>query len=114
MSTPKKTTPSKFVARTAAAIRDAGQKPVIVYGPQGCGKTLRAEEMRQHFMLDRVVELDEVPKADRHNYSLGTLYLTSLTREEMVKQGLIDEDARRVLSFGEVMAQLADAAARKN
>ncbi|CEM57289.1 hypothetical protein ABFU56_06155 [Xanthomonas campestris pv. campestris] len=35
-------------------------KSVIVIGPQGSGKTLNAEAMRQLFDLQAVVDLDEV------------------------------------------------------
>lgn len=33
-------------------------KTVIVYGPQGCGKTLNAEKLRKYFGCTSVVELD--------------------------------------------------------
>jgi MoxR-like ATPase len=32
---------------------------VIIYGPQGCGKTRNAEQLRQAFGLERVIELDD-------------------------------------------------------
>lgn len=31
---------------------------VIIYGPQGCGKTLRADDMKAHYGKARVVDLD--------------------------------------------------------
>ncbi|MGV8959233.1 MAG: hypothetical protein ACOH1V_02440 [Stenotrophomonas sp.] len=49
-------------------------KSVIVYGPKGSGKTAHAEDLRQHFALDRIVDdwngSDPYP---RH----GALVLTS-------------------------------------
>lgn len=32
------------------------KRTVIVYGPQGCGKTLHANEIAKHFGLDKVVD----------------------------------------------------------
>jgi hypothetical protein len=32
---------------------------IIIYGPQGCGKTLRAADMKAHYKATRVVDLDE-------------------------------------------------------
>lgn len=34
---------------------------VIIYGPQGCGKTRNAEQLRQAFGLERVIELEDSP-----------------------------------------------------
>lgn len=36
--------------------RITGNKSVLVYGPQGSGKTLHAEELRQHFGLAAVLD----------------------------------------------------------
>lgn len=33
---------------------------VIVYGPQGCGKSLNAQQLMRHFNLKRVIEADEL------------------------------------------------------
>jgi RecA/RadA recombinase len=35
-------------------------KAVIIYGPQGCGKTTRADDMKAYFKAQRVVDLDEL------------------------------------------------------
>jgi hypothetical protein len=49
-------------------------KSVIVYGPQGCGKTRNAEKIRSHFglkyILDGFTPGDQAPRED-------TLILTS-------------------------------------
>lgn len=31
-------------------------KSVVVFGPQGCGKTLNAEKLRRHFGLQTVID----------------------------------------------------------
>lgn len=54
--------------------------PVIIYGPQGCGKTLNGEELRKAFGCTEVLELDDCkPYQGRNAWALknGTLYLTS-------------------------------------
>ena len=48
-------------------------KTVIVYGPQGCGKTLNAEKLRKYFGCTHVVELDEQRRRQLHD---GALHLT--------------------------------------
>lgn len=93
-------------------IQAGGRKSVIVYGPQGCGKTRRGEELRKLFMLDRIVELDERPAERQRADTTGTLYLTNMTPEEMKEKKIITDEDRRVISFGEAMAQLADAQKR--
>lgn len=46
---------------------------VIVYGPQGCGKSLNAEKLRKGFGLDRVIDdWDGRERLPRH----GALVLT--------------------------------------
>jgi hypothetical protein len=32
---------------------------IVIYGPQGCGKTLRADDMKAYFGKARVVDLSE-------------------------------------------------------
>ena len=48
-------------------------KTVIVYGPQGCGKTLNAERLRKYFGCTLVVEMDEQRRRQLHD---GALHLT--------------------------------------
>lgn len=74
--------------------RPRGLRSVIVYGPQGCGKTRNAEALRIHFGLSTVCEADEwkvqPPLTD-------ALILTNATPPDEV---------RRKLSFEEAMARL--------
>lgn len=51
---------------------------VIIYGPQGCGKSRAAERIRQHFGLERI--LDNVDSFDLNHVKwmpAGVLYLVS-------------------------------------
>ena len=34
-------------------------RSVVIYGPQGCGKTRNAETLRTAYRLDRVIEADD-------------------------------------------------------
>lgn len=87
-------------------------KSVIVYGPQGCGKTRNADVLMAHFALSRCEDLDEpVRRKYQENRQklveeTGVLYLTNRTREQMVTKGVIDPDARRVYSFYEAMYEV--------
>ena len=80
-------------------------KSVIVYGPQGCGKTQNAAAMVKHFGLGRSEDLDRL-SGHLTLAPTGVLYLTNYTREEMVDAKIIDKDARRVFSFDEAMAYM--------
>lgn len=84
----------------------SSEKSVIVYGPQGCGKTRDAERMRKYFGLDRVVELDQSPTPTFG--IVGDLVLTNLTHGEMLAKKLIDADARRVYDYQQVVAWMAE------
>ena len=86
----------------------SSQKSVIVYGPQGCGKTRFAEVLRKHFLLDAVLELDEQPRPFAFP-TVGALCLTNKTREELVADRTIDAAARRVFSFEEALDQVNNA-----
>lgn len=48
---------------------------IIVYGPQGCGKSLNGEALCRHFKCDRVVEAEEFPDTWG-----GSLYAPNNTR----------------------------------
>jgi len=50
------------------------RESVIVWGPQGSGKTKNAEAIKEHFVLDMIVES---PDFDQWMFSHGTLYLTN-------------------------------------
>lgn len=49
---------------------------VIVYGPQGCGKTLNAEKLAAHFGCKNIVEVEDTvfDESQRH---IDTLFLTN-------------------------------------
>lgn len=88
-------------------------KSVIVYGPQDCGKTTNGERLRRHFNLAEIHE--GLPERIRKKFreepsidiaSVGVLYLTDYTREQLIAEGVIDAAARRVFSFEEAMAQI--------
>jgi hypothetical protein len=78
-------------------------KAVIIYGPQGCGKTLRADDIKAHFKASRVVDLDELGvrpyisgrKREQPVVPAGTVALT-------YDEGLAREAAER--SNGEAWA----------
>ncbi|CAN5858922.1 hypothetical protein BH11PSE13_BH11PSE13_12330 [soil metagenome] len=86
----------------AAANAPRVQKSVTVYGPQGCGLTMHSERIQKAFGLDRVQDLDG--HGVRCRQPVGTLYLTNLTRDELLARGWIEEHTRRVYSFDEAMA----------
>ena len=55
---------------------------VIVYGPQGCGKTVNAEKLRKFLDCDKVVDGDRnpYPRGDKQRcmfYSGKILFLTN-------------------------------------
>jgi len=88
-------------------------KSVIVYGPQGSGKDLHAPALMAHFGVGQVVQLSDVPRAKMmpgpRLEVTGVLYLTNLSREELVEAGVIDQAARRVFSIDEALAMLEPA-----
>ena len=79
------------------------EKSVIVYGPQGCGKTRNAEAILKHFnlrqVLDDVFSLKGAPV-------FGTPILTCLRPEELVSRGFIDGSYRRVFAYEDVMVRI--------
>jgi hypothetical protein len=78
-------------------------KSVIVYGPQGCGKTRWAERIAKHFGLTRIVDGWGCSVFLPH----GTLYLTN--NEEDVRLWNSEEN---YMSFAEVAQQINDAIPR--
>lgn len=60
-------------------------KSIIVYGPQGCGKTRYAERMRKHFGLSSVV--DDFDPVRTGIILYGMLYLTSDMRTPQIRAG---------------------------
>lgn len=85
---------------------------IIIYGPQGCGKTLHAERLRKHFKMDEVCddEMDPYPLTVRQQteFKAGkVLFLTNITPKDKdydTRWG--DYDTRRVFSFEQVMKLL--------
>jgi len=71
-------------------------KSVIVYGPQGCGKTLNARRIAKHFGLARI-EDDYTGGRVR---ATGTLYLTNLTRAEIDPYDML----RRAVAYADLPA----------
>ena len=77
---------------------------LIVYGPQGCGKTTHAEKLRKHFGLDSVFDADDLQcRGDIYRYmsdpakgarikSMNALILTN-------REPPPGYESRRVVSF---------------
>ena len=78
---------------------DATAKPsVIVYGPQGCGKTRMAEVMRQHFLLDRVYDRDGPPlSSHRQLPKTGHLILTNEQPPKSCRNAMSFDQAMRLV-----------------
>jgi hypothetical protein len=81
-------------------------KSVVVFGPQGCGKSRYAGAFREHFGLTEVVD-DWSPGDDAPR--TGALILTNadLTHQRA------RNDWRRVYSFNEALALIGGARDRK-
>lgn len=74
---------------------------IVVYGPQGCGKTRAAQALAKHFGLDTIVDdADSVPSPHQFKSTPGHLYLT---HQPPV---WADEFDRRVIPFDKAV-QLA-------
>ena len=73
------------------------QKSVIVHGPQGCGKTTHAEELRVFFKLDRI---DDDPVEGQSFPQHGCLVLTNSPPGAEARAGF------RVVSFENAMEQM--------
>jgi hypothetical protein len=71
-------------------------KSVIVYGPQGCGKTLNAQRIAKHFGLTRI---EDDYDGSRFR-ATGTLYLTNRTRKEIDPSGML----RRAVAYADLPA----------
>jgi len=59
------------------------KQSVVLYGPQGCGKTVNGAAIAKALGLKAVVELDEVSR-DNMPKARGSLYLTCRSREELL------------------------------
>lgn len=76
---------------------------VIVYGPQGCGKTRNAETLRVLFKCDKVVDdgRDPYPKSTKQDTKFKAGNDLFLTCEEPPTRCLGAE--RRIMSFENAM-----------
>lgn len=74
-------------------------KSIIVFGPQGCGKSLNAELLRKAFGLDLV---DDTTPSALSMLPTGVLYLT----EEIPKWLLPSEAKILCMPYGEAMAHV--------
>lgn len=85
---------------------------IIIYGPQGCGKTSHAERFRRHFKMDEVCddEMDPYPLTvqQQEEFKAGkVLFLTPIdpkSKEYDTRYG--DYDNRRVFSFDQALKLL--------
>ncbi len=82
-------------------------KSLIIYGPQGCGKTRNGEYLASFFGLQRVVEMDELH--GQVTAKEGTLFLTCNYPTPKKMEGM------EVMLFSDAMAQMraADKARKK-
>ena len=80
---------------------------IIVYGPQGCGKTKHAEALRVHFNCAQIIDEAEWPKTSRDwtKFKSGSDLLL-VTDDEKPTVGT--ELDRRVYSFEEAAADDAN------
>lgn len=68
-------------------------RSVILYGPQGCGKTLLSLELVRHFDLKRVVDAVDVTMHVYDRHPTDTLFLTNQ------RPAWTHDDDRRVVGF---------------
>lgn len=71
------------------------KKSVIVYGPQGSGKSRHAEDLRKHFALDTVFDGEEVHGVQELP-ATGALILMTHAPERTRRALHIDEALRRL------------------
>lgn len=78
---------------------------IIIYGPQGCGKTRHAEALRRFFKMDEICddEMDPYPltPTQQAEFKAGkVLFLTCIHPED---KGYSASDKRRIISFEQAM-----------
>ena len=73
----------------------ADKKSIIVYGPQGSGKTRHAENLRKHFALGTVFDGEEVHGVQELP-ATGALILMTHAPERSRRALHIDEALRRL------------------
>ena len=64
-------------------------KPLIIYGPEGCGKTRYAQVLARHF--GKGIIIDGLSRYDAEETTLNALYLTN--------EDLSDSDDSRAIPF---------------
>lgn len=85
---------------------------IIIYGPQGCGKSLYAERFRQFFKMESICddEMDPYPLTtpQQEEFKAGkVLFLTCIDpklKDYDTRYG--DYDTRRVIPFKTALAML--------
>lgn len=89
---------------------------IIIYGPQGCGKSLQAKNLRHFYDMDEVCddEMDPYPLtvAQQEEFKAGrVLFLTSISpksKDYDTRWG--DYDTKRVFSFEQAMKAMRNEA----
>jgi len=79
------------------------EKSIVVYGPQGCGKSRHAKRIAAHFHLTKIVGEDDALLPGKKFIKSGTLYLTCLTKQEIDQ---VFPDLRRVVAFADLPAHV--------
>lgn len=79
-------------------------KTVIVYGPQGCGKTLLAQDIAKHFRLSRIVDAENLTPRFVEKNPADTLILTN-EKPAWLDPGYELAGSRRVLDFFDVIKE---------
>lgn len=84
---------------------------IIIYGPQGCGKSLKAEQLRKFFKMDEVVDdgsdpypitMDQVAE-----FKAGkVLFLTHIDPKHKDYSNHSEGGERRVISFDRAMKMM--------
>lgn len=83
---------------------------IIVYGPQGSGKSRHAEALRKHFKLSRVIEADEnLQDLDKRLHTKGgpaaIKRLNALILTSDMQLAGAEQIRRRILSIDEAKRQ---------
>lgn len=86
---------------------------IIIYGPQGCGKSRHAEALARHFGCRHIVDgiIDPYPRTrvDAERLKLGDTLILTQTPPPYP----IDASDRRILHFDRAMAALRQRADRR-
>lgn len=80
------------------------KKSIIVYGPQGCGKTLLAQDIAKHFGLIRIIDAETFTTRLVQENPTDTLLLTN-ERPAWLNPDYELAGARRVCDFFDVIKE---------